>query len=529
MRVDRQSDLGNPFPMGADGHDERFRDAVCEACEEVVREPECANVDAIAAKYGLRVDSRFKGASSRRAFSDALDALEARVRAGESLRLMCWCHPKRCHADGIIKVLRARLSTPAAKATGSDANPANDAGRSDEDSEDESPTQPTAADGQGSSREANDAGSVPDGQPSIRFMVAGSSRPATFDTGAGNGIRPVEITRSRGGALRNPFQIGPVGNAEWSTDMVCKAHAVWLELDDVPASAILPELVRGPRILQDDGSPFPAELAPRRTEVGLTGRMAKEAVQRELNDNNKKGARGAHTLRFECSGPCGEGMGCIGDNLAAIGRQFVANRDAKVAAVPPVKPRKVRKDKGTVRGPRALTGAARYRIGALSLDRFRFGIERQVSQATRASVLEGQRLGVKPWLMDSQDRQRRDEHERPDAGSQGSSSSSRYDGWQQQPESEDCSMEEPGDGATQESADCDMADEDSGSQQCQPEPGDEGHVDDAGWCLFESERSLGSDLSDDDGRDCMEDDDGADAVISSRRRRGKRNLSVRCR
>ena len=146
-------------------------------------------------------------------------------------------------------------------------------------------------------------------------------------------------------------------------------------------------------------------------------------------------------------------------------------------------------------------------------------------------MLEGQRLGVKPWLMDSQDRQRRDEHEdeRPDAGSQGSSSSSQYDGWQQQPESEDCSMEEPGDGATQESADCDMVDEDGGSQQCQPEPGDEGDVDDAGWGLFESERSLGSDFSDSDDADCMEDDGEADADRPSRRRRGKRNLSVRCR
>ena len=117
VRVDRQTAFGNPFPMGGDGHDERFRDAVCEACEEVMREPESANVDAIAAKYGLRVDSRFKEASSRRALSDAMSALEARVRAGESLRLMCWCHPKRCHADGIIKVLRERLSAPAAKAT----------------------------------------------------------------------------------------------------------------------------------------------------------------------------------------------------------------------------------------------------------------------------------------------------------------------------------------------------------------------------------------------------------------------------
>ena len=90
-------------------------------------------------------------------------------------------------------------------------------------------------------------------------------------------------------------------------------------------------------------------------------------------------------------------------------------------------------------------------------------------------------------------------------------------------------MQEPGDGATQESADCDMADEDRGSQQCQPEPGDEGDVGDAGWGLFESERSLGSDLSDDDGRDCMEDDDGADVGRPKRDSRGKRQFSYLCR
>eukprot|EP00966_Prymnesium_polylepis_P045064 1044415-Prymnesium_polylepis.1 len=35
--------------------------------------------------------------------------VEARVRAGESLRFMCWCTPKRCHADSIVKALRNRL------------------------------------------------------------------------------------------------------------------------------------------------------------------------------------------------------------------------------------------------------------------------------------------------------------------------------------------------------------------------------------------------------------------------------------
>ena len=72
-----------------------------------------------------------------------------------------------------------------------------------------------------------------------------------------------------------------------------------------------------------------------------------------------------------------------------------------MAAAPPVKKRAVRKDKGLLRGPRPLRGAATYRVGNLNLHRFRFGIERQVSQATRDAVAEGQRLGVKPWLVAS--------------------------------------------------------------------------------------------------------------------------------
>ena len=114
IRVDRQTALGNPFPMGADGHDETFRDAVCEACEELLTAPTSANVDTIASRHGLRVDGRFrkKGqADPQAALGAALDELEARVRSGESLRLLCWCHPKRCHGDAIAAILQRRIGT----------------------------------------------------------------------------------------------------------------------------------------------------------------------------------------------------------------------------------------------------------------------------------------------------------------------------------------------------------------------------------------------------------------------------------
>lgn len=114
VRVDRQTALGNPFPMGADGHDEAFRDAVCEACDELLAAPTSADVDAIAARHGLRVDGRFrkKGTDDPQvALAAALDGLEARLRGGASLRLLCWCHPKRCHGDGIAAVLQRRIGT----------------------------------------------------------------------------------------------------------------------------------------------------------------------------------------------------------------------------------------------------------------------------------------------------------------------------------------------------------------------------------------------------------------------------------
>ena len=79
-----------------------------------------------------------------------------------------------------------------------------------------------------------------------------------------------------------------------------------------------------------------------------------------------------------------------GDSLATVGRLLVAEKDARVAAAPPVKKRATRRDKGIARGPRAVKGAERFRIGMLSLFRYRYGIERQVSTATKLAVIEGE-------------------------------------------------------------------------------------------------------------------------------------------
>ena len=101
-----------------------------------------------------------------------------------------------------------------------------------------------------------------------------------------------------------------------------------------------------------------------------------------------------------CSQLCGAGADCHGDNLAAVARRLIADRDAAAASAHPIKVRATRKDKGQRRGPRRLKGGEEHRIGMLSLYRYRYGMERQVSEATRAAVAEAAQLGVQPWLLD---------------------------------------------------------------------------------------------------------------------------------
>ena len=42
-----------------------------------------------------------------RARREALEGLAERLRGGESLRLLCWCAPRRCHAEDLARWLCA--------------------------------------------------------------------------------------------------------------------------------------------------------------------------------------------------------------------------------------------------------------------------------------------------------------------------------------------------------------------------------------------------------------------------------------
>lgn len=196
--------------------------------------------------------------------------------------------------------------------------------------------------------------------------------------------------------------MGRSGADERLRSEVCEAYAEWLRLLDVPAWAVRPRDGQPPRILRSDGSWFSADIAPRRGQEHMVGNMAVAAIRDELNANNDRGRARAYALRLVCSRGCGADNACHGDALAAVAQRLVADKDATVAANGPVKARQVRSDKGRKRGPRRVKGGSAYRIGMLSLYRYRYGMERQVSQRTRDAVAVALVAGVQPWLADGQ-------------------------------------------------------------------------------------------------------------------------------
>jgi hypothetical protein len=112
-RVDRGTPLGNPFPI--DMTDDGARETACEAYAALIQgDPESLNVQEIAASLGLLVDRRYTSRGAVRAMHRALRQLEHDVtalRPGTSIRLMCHCAPKRCHAHVLAHEIRRRLRT----------------------------------------------------------------------------------------------------------------------------------------------------------------------------------------------------------------------------------------------------------------------------------------------------------------------------------------------------------------------------------------------------------------------------------
>ena len=110
VRCDRSSVLGNPFQLRS----EEERDMVCQQYKLWLWANIKQEADAVVhlgrwKREGLAIASSFKHPTSRQVTRE-LDLMVTFCRLGKNIRLLCWCAPKRCHADGIKDCLLWKLS-----------------------------------------------------------------------------------------------------------------------------------------------------------------------------------------------------------------------------------------------------------------------------------------------------------------------------------------------------------------------------------------------------------------------------------
>jgi hypothetical protein len=112
VRCDRATKFGNPFIKRGRVLDDLQRDTVCEAFDQLLRSAIEGVVDidlpGIAAEHGVRVHERPVDVSELRR---SVEHIADQVKAGSKLRLMCWCHPERCHAQSIAQAVRVLAET----------------------------------------------------------------------------------------------------------------------------------------------------------------------------------------------------------------------------------------------------------------------------------------------------------------------------------------------------------------------------------------------------------------------------------
>ena len=117
-RVDRNSGspLGNPIRIGGGV----TRAQACEAAAALLRAPRDDD-DAphrIARRMNLPADSvcgECTEPGSQAARLDALDAVATRLAQGRDVHLLCWCYPRRCHADDIRRAAIERAEARVAR------------------------------------------------------------------------------------------------------------------------------------------------------------------------------------------------------------------------------------------------------------------------------------------------------------------------------------------------------------------------------------------------------------------------------
>ena len=106
VRVDRHTVFGNPFPLSGEGG----RSAVCAAHRELLSSLPYGDVGVVARRHGVsRVAVGVLPEWSVGELDGELEVLAGRLRGGESLRLLCWCHPLECHAQALAVELKRRV------------------------------------------------------------------------------------------------------------------------------------------------------------------------------------------------------------------------------------------------------------------------------------------------------------------------------------------------------------------------------------------------------------------------------------
>lgn len=108
VAIDRASGsvLANPFEIGVVRS--ATRNAVCAACAKAMR----GGHDAVRAEAARRQwpepAARFIGPRAQEARMAAIEACARRVEAGQDVRLMCACYPRRCHGQDVADMVMER-------------------------------------------------------------------------------------------------------------------------------------------------------------------------------------------------------------------------------------------------------------------------------------------------------------------------------------------------------------------------------------------------------------------------------------
>ena len=110
------SPLGNPIRIGGGV----TRAQACGAAAALLRAPRDDDDDPhrIARRMNLPADSvcgECTEHGSQAARLDALDAVATRLAQGREVHLLCWCYPRRCHADDIRRAAIERAEARVAR------------------------------------------------------------------------------------------------------------------------------------------------------------------------------------------------------------------------------------------------------------------------------------------------------------------------------------------------------------------------------------------------------------------------------